>query len=359
MDLGITGLPLTGKTTLFNALTGESVETGAWSNSSDPHLSVVRVPDERVDLLSAMYEPKKTTPATVQYADVAGLAKGSASGSRAQLLGALRSVDALIHVVRAFDSDTVSVPDGGIDPERDIEDFDVELILADLEVIERRVDRLSREVRAGRKEGEAELRVLERCNEALGAERPLRHLEFSAEEHRLIKGYQFLTSKPMIVVVNVGEEQIGDIESTTSGLARFADLPETDVVVLCAELEMEISRLDEADQRPFLDELDVDEPAVFRLIRVSYGLLEVISFFTVGKDEVRAWTLRRGSFATDAAGTIHSDLERGFIRAEVVTYEELMGVGSTAAARERGTLRLEGKNYVVQDGDVLNIRFNV
>ncbi len=357
MELGITGLPLTGKTTLFNALTGESVETGGWSQSADPHLAVVKVPDDRVTKLSAMYEPKKTTYATVQYADVAGLARGS--GSRAQHLSALRTVDALIHVVRAFENEAVPIPDGGIDPERDIADFDLELVLADLEVIERRIDRLRREVQAGRKEGEAELHVLQRCNEALSDEKPLRTVEFSPDERRLIRGYQFLTLKPIIIVVNIDDHRLSERDSIAESLERFRQARDTELVVLCAEIEMEISQLDAEDQRPFLDDLGIDEPALSRLIRVSYGLLDVISFFTVGKDEVRAWTIRRGSAAPEAAGTIHSDLERGFIRAEVVTYDDLMRTGSHAAARDAGVLRLEGKSYIVQDGDILNIRFNV
>lgn len=357
MELGITGLPLTGKTTLFNALTGESVETGGWSQSADPHLAVVKVPDDRVTRLSEMYEPKKTTYATVQYADVAGLARGS--GSRAQHLSALRTVDALIHVVRAFENEAVPIPDGGIDSARDIEDFDLELILADLEVIERRIDRLRREVQAGRKEGEAELHVLQRCNEALSEGKPLRTVEFSQDEQRLIRGYQFLTLKPIIIVVNVDDHQLSERNTIEQSLERFAQQRDTELVVLCAEIEMEISQLEAEDQRPFLDDLGIDEPALSRLIRVSYGLLDVISFFTVGKDEVRAWTIRRGSVASDAAGAIHSDLERGFIRAEVVTYDDLMRTGSHAAARDVGVLRLEGKSYIVQDGNVLNIRFNV
>ena len=358
MELGITGLPSTGKTTLFNALTGESVETGGYSKSQDPHLAVVKVPDTRVDTLSAMFEPKKTTHAIVQYADVAGLPIGQ-TDSRSQFLSALRTVDALIHVVRAFESETMPLPEGGIDPERDIEVFDLELILADLELIERRIDRLRREVQAGRREGEAELNVLKRCHEALSAEKPLRALDFQREEERLIRGYQFLTLKPMIIVVNIGEGQTSEEAAIAAKLSQYAEAADTSLAVLCAELEMEIAQLDEADQVPFLEELGVTEPALFRLIRESYALLDVISFFTVGKDEVRAWTVKRGSTAPDAAGAIHSDLQRGFIRAEVVTYDDLIETGSLAAARDTGKLRVEGKSYVVQDGDILNIRFNL
>jgi ribosome-binding ATPase len=359
MDLGITGLPLTGKTTLFNALTGETAETGGWSSSKDANLSVVKVPDPRIDILSAMYEPKKTTNATIQYADVAGLEKGDATGSRAQFLAQLRAVDALIHVVRAFESSTVPEHDGGVDILRDIEDFELELMLADLEVIERRVDRLAREVKSGRTEGAAELSVLEVCQKALSENVPLRAAGLEAEGRRQVRGFQFLTLKPMIIAINTGEDQIGPELLSEDDLAQITGVPDTAVVFLCAEIEMEISQLDDEDQAPFLEELGVSEPALVRLIQVSYGLLDVISFFTVGEDEVRAWTVRRGALAPEAAGAIHTDLERGFIRAEVVTYDDLVRTGSIAAARDEGVFRVEGKNYTVQDGDILNIRFNV
>jgi len=359
MELGITGLPLTGKTTLFNALTGESVVTGSYSAGQDAHRAVVKVPDARLDVLTRMFMPRRTVPADVRYVDVAGIVKGGTSASRASLLSALRTVDALIHVVRAFRSETVAEPEGGIDPARDIADFDLELALSDLETVERRLERLEKEVRSGRHEGEREVAVLRRCHEALGAETPLRSLDFTPEEARLIRGFQFLTLKPMILVVNVGEGQRDEADRIAAELAPFAKRPHVELAILCAELEMEIAQLDEADQPAFLADLGIDEPALHRLIRLSYHLLDLVSFFTVGSDEVRAWTLTRGETALDAAGTIHTDLARGFIRAEVTSYEDLTGRGSLAAAREHGLLRLEGKGYVVQDGDVITIRFNI
>jgi hypothetical protein len=359
MELGITGLPQTGKTTLFNALTGEHAETGGYSTGKESHIAVVKVPDERLDVLTGMFHPKKTVPADVRYVDVAGIVKGVGKDSRAGMLSALRSVDALLHVVRAFDSDAVPEPDGGVDPIRDAGDFDLELILADMDVVDRRLERLAKDLRVGKKEGERENELLLKCRDALDAEQPLRELELPPEEEKLLRGFQFLTRKPIVVVVNVGEKQLGESGYLASEVQRLAKRPNTEVVVLCAEVEMEVSRLDAADQPIFLEELHIVEPAVRRLIRVSYQLLSLLSFFTVGPDEVRAWTIHRGALAPEAAGVIHSDLERGFIRAEVIAYDDLISSGSIAHGRDKGVLRLEGKTYPVKDGDILNIRFSV
>jgi ribosome-binding ATPase len=305
-----------------------------------------------------MYSPKKYTPAQVHYVDVAGVAKGGKEGSRANVLSALRTVDALLHVVRAFESDAVAGE--GADPVSDASDFDLELTMADLEVIERRRERLEREVRAGRTEGQHELAVLVRCTEALNDEIPLRSLEFSDEESRLIKGYQFLTQKPAILVINVGEEKMGQADGVLADFAAWADIPKTEVIVLSAEIEMEIAELEEADRPEFLGDLGIEEAAIDRLVHVSYELLDLISFFTVGEDEVRAWTLGRGSTAIDAAAAIHTDLARGFIRAETIAYADLAAAGSMSAAKEQGgVVRLEGKTYGVKDGDIINIRFNI
>jgi len=359
MELGITGLPLTGKTTLFNALTGEQRATGGFSSDKPSHLAVVKVPDERLDVLTAMFRPKKTVPADVKYVDVAGIVKGSAKDSRSGVLNALRTVDALIHVVRAFESDSVPAPEGGINPVRDVGDLDLEMVLADLEVAERRLDRLEKELKAGRKEGEREWALLRSCRDALESEMPLRELNLTDEEEKLLRGFQFLTRKPIVVVVNVGEDQLGNESYRSTELASLATRAKTELIVLCAEAEMQISRLDAADQPAFLEALGISEPAVRRLVKVSYRLLDLISFFTVGPDEVRAWTVRSGALAPEAAGVIHTDLERGFIRAEVITYDDLVECGSLPHAREKGLLRLEGKAYEVRDGDILNIRFSV
>ena len=358
MELGITGLPQSGKTTIFNALTGNTVDTGGYSR--EEHRGTVKVPDPRLTKLAEMYEPRKVTPVVVQYVDVAGLVRGGAKDAAAQLFAALRTVDALLLVVRAFENDLVSEPEGGIDPLRDAADFDIEIILADLEVAERRVERLEKEVKAGRAENKPELDVLQRCVEALTAGTPLRDLEFSEEEERRIRGYRFLSGKPVIVVVNIGEDMLGDMDALNQRYAPLAEKPNVELVVLCGEIEMEISQLDEADQREFLSDLGIAEPALTRLIRESFRLLDLIVFFTAGgKDEARAWAIRKGTVAQKAAGEIHSDLERGFIRAETVAYEDLAACGSFTAAKEKGLLRLEGKEYVVKDGDVLTIRFSV
>jgi len=359
MELGITGLPLTGKTTLFNALTGGTVATGGFSPEKGSHLAVVKVPDPRLAVLTEMFRPKKSTLADVRYVDVAGIVKGGAKDSRSGLLSVLRTVDALIHVVREFESDTVPLPEGGIDPGRDIADFDLELALSDLEVVERRLERIEREFRSGKKEAEHERGVLTACHAALSAGKPLREIELSPEEAKLIRGYQFLTRKPMIVVINIGEHRLPEADRIAAELASFGTRPNVELVVLCAEIEMEISQLDEADQPVFLEELGIKEPAVRRLIKVSYHLLNLLSFFTVSPEEVRAWTLRKGALAPEAAGTVHSDFERGFIRAEVIAYDNLVACGSLVAAKERGLVRVEGKNYEVKDGDILYIRFSV
>ena len=358
MELGITGLPQSGKTTIFNALTGGTVATGGYSQ--EEHRGVVKVPDPRLTRLGEMFEPKKVTPVDVQYVDVAGLVRGGAKDVQAQLFSALRTVDALLLVVRDFTSDTVPEPDGGIDPERDCADFELEIMLADLEIAERRIERLQKEVKAGRTEGKAELDALVKCQEALTAEKPLREVDFSKEEEKSIRGYRFLSAKPIIVVINIGEDMLGDVAALEEKYAALADKPNVELSVLCGEIEMEISQLDAEDQEVFLADLGISEPALTRLIRESFRLLDLITFFTAGgDDEARAWAIRKGTFAQQAAGEIHSDLERGFIRAETIRFEDLSECGSFTAAKEKGLLRLEGKEYVVQDGDVLTIRFSV
>ena len=358
MEIGITGLPQSGKTTLFNALTGGTVATGAYSK--EEHLGTVKVPDERLEALGRMFEPKKVTPVDVQYVDVAGLVKSGSRDEKNALLSALRSVDALILVVRAFESDIVSAPDGGIDPVRDCADFELELLFADLEICERRIDRLQREVKVGRTEGKTELDALVRCKEALNAERPLREVEFSTVEEKSIRGFQFLSAKPIIIVMNVAEGDVASASDLHVKWSPLADRSNVGLVVLCAEIEMEIGQLDADDQTGFLEDLGIPEPAVSRLIRESYSLLDLITFFTAGgQDEARAWSLPKGSLAPQAAGAIHSDLERGFIRAEVVRVQDLLECGSFVTAKEKALLRLEGKAYEVQEGDVLTIRFSV
>jgi GTP-binding protein YchF len=363
MKLGIIGLPNSGKTTLFNVLTGRQVQTGTFTPAdAEPNIGIVKVPDERLDRLAEMFRPKKVTPATVEYIDIAGLRReGGVKGELGkELLFHIRNVDALIHVVRTFKSDKVPPAGGDINPERDISTVNLELALSDLDIVEKRMERVEINIKKkGEKEGIAELQLLTKLKQNLEAGIPIRQLELSEDERKLIKGFQFLTAKPMLIVLNIGEEELKFPE-------RYRDLKEKyqslgiPVIELCAEIESQISQLgDKETEKAFMEDLGIKESGLTRLIRVSYELLGLISFLTVGKEEVRAWTIRKGTKAQQAAGVIHSDMERGFIRAEVVSYEDLIKSGSLAAARNKGLLRLEGKDYIVQDGDVIEIRFNV
>ena len=361
MKAGIIGLPQCGKTTLFNVVTKRNVQTGGYGGGSEPNIGIVKVPDARIDVLSKMYEPKKTTYATVEYVDVAGLSKGSVQdGVGGQMLTHIRNVDALIQVVRTFASASVPLPDGGINPKRDLDALNLELIFADLLVVEKRIERLTVEIqKKGDKTKEGEMRVMERMKAHLEQEAPLRQLEFDEDEARLLRNYQFLTMKPMLVVLNIGEDELQDME-------KYRDIIEQNqrqgmpTVCLSAEIESEVGQLEnEEDAKAFMADLGIQEPGLTKLIRISYELLGLMSFFTVGKDEVRAWTIPVNTKAVHAAGTIHSDLERGFIRAEVISYDDQIKYETLANARQHGALRLEGKEYIVQDGDIINVRFNV
>lgn len=358
MKVGIIGVSSSGKSALFQLLTGSPPQAAA--GRPEPRLGVARVPDQRVDALAELYRPRKKTPATVEYVDVPGVAKGE--GAALVDLPALRGVDALVHVVRAFESATVPHPDGSLDPLRDARMLELELILADLSSVERRLERLEANIKKANKADDVgERAVFLKMKDALEAERPLRELELAEEERRRLRGYSFLSEKPMLLVVNLGEARVReagtDLES--SGLAAFAARPHLALCPVSAPIEAEMAQLPTEDARAFREDLGLPEPGLDRVIRTSYALLGLISFLTAGEDECRAWTIRRGTRAHQAAGTIHSDIERGFIRAEVVAFEELMAAGSLAASREKGTLRLEGKEYVVRDGDVINFRFNV
>jgi ribosome-binding ATPase len=320
-----------------------------------------RVPDLRLDRLSAIWSPKKTTPATIRYVDVAGVEKGSGKeGLSGEVLTNLKNTDALLVLVRAFENDQVPHPEGSLDPLRDLETLQTEFLLSDLIIVENRLERLAKQLKGkGEKGLESERGLLERCRESLESERPLRAIEFSDDEARLLKGFQFLTKKPLVIALNVGERELPEAESRLQPIVSRWASPDVAAIYLCAAIEQEISELSTEDARAFLDDLGIDSSATDRILRTSYALLGLISFFTMGEDECRAWTIRRGTRAPQAAGTIHTDLERGFIRAEVVTYEDFVKAGSLAACRDKGLLRLEGKDYVVQDGDILNIRFSV
>jgi GTP-binding protein YchF len=358
MKAGILGLSLVGKSTLFQLLTG--AQSPPAGSRPEARIGVARVPDPRVEALAGIFKPKKKTLATVEYVDVPGVARGESSALVD--LPALRGVDVLVHVVRAFDSDLAPHPEGSNDPLRDASVLDLELILADLTTVERRIERLESTIlKTKQAEDVAERELFLRLKEGLEGERPLRELGLSAEERRRLRGYALLSEKPLLLVANLGEDLMADAARylDSSGLAGFARRPQVALCAVSAPIEAEVAELEPADAAAFREDLGLTEPGLDRVIRTSYDLLGLISFLTTGEDECRAWTIPRGTKAQLAAGSIHSDIERGFIRAEVVPFEDLVSVGSIAACREKGTLRLEGKEYVVKDGDVINYRFAV
>jgi GTP-binding protein YchF len=358
MKAGILGLPLVGKSTLFQLLTGTKAPlAGA---RPEPRVGIARVPDARVLALARIFHPKKTTLATVEYVDVPGVAKGS--GSALVDLPALRGVDAFVHVVRAFESATVPHPEGSVDPRRDAEMLELELILADHGTVERRLERLEANIKKAHKaEDVSERELFLRLKAALEAEQPLRALPLAEEERKRLRGYALLSEKPLLLVVNLGEQAIRDAASVLEacGIAAFAARPRVAVCAVSAPIESEMAELPAEDARAFREDLGLAEPGLERVIRSTYELLGLVSFLTAGEDECRAWTIPRGTRALAAAGAIHSDIERGFIRAQVVAFDDLIAAGSLAACRERGTLRLEGRDYEVKDGDVIEFKFNV
>lgn len=360
MQIGIIGLPNSSKTTIFDALTRENVQTEPFSSGKfEIHSAVVSVPDPRVDRLAALFNPRKTTYAQVQYNDIAGLDAGAnKSGDfSGQLLNAVAANDALLHVVRAFHDDSVPHVRGSVDPVRDLRDLDSELMLADMAIVEHRIERLQKDLKRPGPTAEAakvEVELMQRFHQALENETPIRDLDLMPAEEQMVRGFKFLSQKPVLVVLNVGDDGPADPSKILAYNHR-----QSAVIALRGALEREIAQLDEQAAEMFLTEYGITEPSLRRMIRLSYDLLGLQSFLTAGEDEVRAWTMRKGGTAVDAAGVIHTDLARGFIRAEVVSYDDLIAAGSLAEAKQRGTLRLQGRDYVVADGDVLNIRFNV
>lgn len=355
MKLGIVGLPACGKTTVFNALTGADLPTGALSPTQEVHTAVVDVPDSRVDRLSQLFHPKKTIYAKVTYADIAGLtADVGSAGLPGPLLNQIQQMDGLVQVVRAFEDPSVPHTKESVDPLRDFRDMESEFLLNDMVTVERRLEKLHEEHdRGGRDRAVVarEISLFERLGAQLAAEQPLRGLDVSAEEDRVLAGFGLLTRQPMLVIVNLDEGQ---------PCPEFGDVGQgVQVLPLQGKLEMEIAQLPPEEARTFLDEYGIDEAGRMRVIQASYDLLGLMSFFTVGEDEVRAWTVGRTATALEAAGTIHSDLARGFIRAEVVGWKELLNLGGLAEARAEGKLRIEGKDYQIQDGEVVHIRFNI
>ncbi len=360
MKIAIIGLANSGKTTVFNALTGGTAETAAFSSGQlEPNLATVKVPDARLPVLADMFNPKKVTPADVQYVDVAGITSGPEKGQGLPpaLLNYISTADALLHVVRAFEDETVPHPDESVDPARDVEALDMELTFSDLAIIEKRLTRLQAEIgKMAAREREvriAERDLLTRFQEALENDTPIRDLQISEEEELMVRGYQFLTAKPVLVVLNIGEAQLHDPPHLPY------EHRQSQVVPLCGKIEAELAQLDQDDAQVFMDDLGISEPARERVISLSYQLLGLMSFLTAGPDEVRAWPIRHNTPAVEAAGTIHSDIQRGFIRAEVVAYDDLTRAGSMAEAKKEGTVRMEGKQYIVKDGDVCHFLFNV
>jgi GTP-binding protein YchF len=358
MKAGILGLSLVGKSTLFHLLTG--APSPPPGSRPEARLGVARVPDPRVETLAGLFNPKKKTWATVEYVDVPGVARGESSALVD--LPALRGVDLLVHVVRAFESELAPHPEGSVDPQRDASVLDLELILADLGTVERRLERLEANImKAKQPEDVAERELFLRLKEGLEQEKPLRELGLTPDERQRLRGYALLSEKPLLLVANLGENLIADAAGflETSGLTAFAARPQVALCAVSAPIEAEVAELDEDDAKAFREDLGLSEPGLERVIRTSYELLGLVSFLTVGEDECRAWTIRRGTRAQLASGAIHSDIERGFIRAEVVPFGDLVEAGSLPACREKGTLRLEGKDYEVKDGDVINFRFAV
>jgi GTP-binding protein YchF len=350
MKVGIAGFPRSGKTSIFNALTGQHADVGGFSEPGKVHLGSIKVPDARIDKLSEIFQPKKTTYAEMIFVDFPAAAE--AAGSHAldtATLTQMRESDALVQVVRGF-ADTIS--GDAPNPLRDLANFKSELLLSDLVLIEKRLERLKKE-----KGKEQERVLLERCKAFLDGERPLRQLDLSTEEATSIAGFGFLSRRPVMVVLNVGEDDVAN--DMPSAVAEFLKMEDLEGLVLSGKIEMEIAALEADDRQAFLEDLGLKATARERFIRAAYELLDQISFLTSGEDEVRAWTIKRGTHAVKAAGKIHSDIERGFIRAEVVHYDDFVQYGSDAKCREHGKLRLEGKEYVVKDGDIVHFRFNV
>lgn len=366
--LVIVGLPASGKTTVFNALTRAEAATGTYgANADEPNLATVKVPDSRLDKLTEIFQPQRKVPADVQYLDVAGIAKGiSEKGMSGQLLGHLAQADALVHVVRAFEDPNVPHPEESVDPERDIETLNMELQFSDLALIEKRLQRIEPQI--GKTRGkerelmEQEQSALGQLKEQLENDTPLRNHYDSLDEDdkRLLRGFGFLTAKPLLILVNLGENQLG--ETGHELIAQLRDKysgAHIAIHSLAGKIEMEIGQLDAEDAAVFMDDLDITESGLDRVISESFDLLGLMAFFTVGEDECRAWTIRRGADAVEAAGAIHTDIARGFIRAEVVSYDAMIEAGSMAEVRKAGQLRREGKTYEVRSGDIINFLFNV
>lgn len=363
LTAGIVGLPNVGKSTLFNAITKAGALAANYPFATiDPNVGIVEVPDSRLNKLTEMVEPKKTIPTTFEFTDIAGIVKGASKGEGLgnKFLSHIREVDAICQVVRAFDDENVTHVSGRVNPLDDIEVINMELVLADLESVEKRLPRIEKMARQKDKTAEMEMRILTRIKEALENGDPVRSLDFNEEDQRYVNQAQLLTSKKMLYIANVGEDEIGDEDNDkVKAIREYAAKEDSEVIVISAKIEEEIATLDDEDREMFLEDLGIEEPGLDVLIRTTYNLLGLSTYFTAGVQEVRAWTFRQGMTAPQCAGIIHTDFERGFIRAEVTSYADYVEHGGEQGAKEAGKQRLEGKEYIMQDGDIVHFRFNV